>query len=134
MYDPLFEWDEAKAAINFRKHQVGFTEGATVFNDEFIATMPDPAHSEDGLRPEYDFSNALRGKHHKPMHQGYSVEVHKDDGTTVIEHYQVAEGTVMLQPDVRAYFPDSESVNKALRSLITLMAELPETGKRAGSA
>jgi len=95
------------------------------------ANNPTP---EADLRPEYDFSNAVRGKHHKPMHKGYSVEVHKADGTTVIEHYQVAEGTVMLQPDVRAYFPDSESVNKALRSLITLMSELPETGKRAGSA
>ena len=58
--------------------------------------------SEDELRPEYDFSNAVRGKHHKPMNKGYSVEVPKADGTTVIEHYQVAEGTVMLQPDVRA--------------------------------
>lgn len=46
MNDPFFEWDEDKAASNFRKHQISFTEGATVFNDEFIATMPDPYHSE----------------------------------------------------------------------------------------
>jgi len=45
MNDPLFEWDEDKAASNFRKHQVSFTESATVFNDEFIATMLDPNHS-----------------------------------------------------------------------------------------
>ena len=31
---------------------------------------------------------------------------------------------------VREYFPDSESVNAALRSLIALMAELPATRKR----
>ena len=46
MNDPFFEWDEDKAASNLRKHQVSFTEGATVFNDEFIATLPDPAHSQ----------------------------------------------------------------------------------------
>lgn len=45
MNDPFFEWDEDKAASNLRKHQVSFTEGATVFNDEFVATMPDPDHS-----------------------------------------------------------------------------------------
>jgi len=28
---------------------------------------------------------------------------------------------VMLEPDVREYFPTSESVNKALRSLIEIM-------------
>jgi hypothetical protein len=71
----------------------------------------------------------VRGKHYKPLHKGYSVHIHKPDGTTVIEHYKIAEGTVMLQPDVRKHFPDSDSVNTALRSLITLMAELPEKGK-----
>jgi chemotaxis receptor (MCP) glutamine deamidase CheD len=39
------------------------------------------------------------------------------------------EGTVMLQPDVREYFPDSEAVNTALRSLITLMAHMPSKSK-----
>jgi hypothetical protein len=43
----------------------------------------------------------------------------------------LAEGTVLLQPDVREYFPDSESVNAALRSLIALMAELPTKRKPA---
>jgi len=46
MNDPLFEWDEEKAASNFKKHKISFREGATVFNDEFIATMPDPSQSE----------------------------------------------------------------------------------------
>ena len=81
------------------------------------------------MRPEYDFTDAVRGKHYKPLHKGYSVHIHKPDGTTVVEHYKIAEGTVMLQPDVRKHFPDSEAVNAALRSLITLLAELPEKGK-----
>jgi hypothetical protein len=44
------EWDEAKAAANRRKHQVGFEEGATVFEDPFLLTFPDPEHSESEER------------------------------------------------------------------------------------
>ena len=42
---PQYEWDEDKARTNLRKHQVSFLEGATVFNDQFVATQPDPDHS-----------------------------------------------------------------------------------------
>ena len=42
-----FEWDDEKAESNFKKHRVSFEEGATVFNDPIIATIPDPDHSED---------------------------------------------------------------------------------------
>ena len=37
----------------------------------------------------------------------------------------MTEGTVLLQPDVRKYFPDSDAVNSALRSLIALMEVMP---------
>ena len=84
---------------------------------------------DDDMRPEYDFRGAARGKHYKPLHKGYTVHIHKPDGTTVVEHYKIAAGTVMLQPDVRKHFPDSESVNTALRSLITLMSEMPRKSK-----
>jgi len=40
-----FEWDEAKAKANLRKHKVSFHEGKTVFNDSFLMTFPDPEHS-----------------------------------------------------------------------------------------
>ena len=36
-----FEWDEAKARENLRKHKVGFDEGKTIFNDPFLLTFPD---------------------------------------------------------------------------------------------
>jgi uncharacterized DUF497 family protein len=45
-----YEWDEDKARANLRKHQVSFQEGATVFNDQFVATLPDPDHSYDEQR------------------------------------------------------------------------------------
>jgi hypothetical protein len=82
---------------------------------------------DDEMLPEYDFSKAERGKFYKPLNKGYSTHVHQADGTTVINHYTLAEGTVLLEPDVRAVFPDSESVNAALRSLIDLMGHFPKT-------
>jgi hypothetical protein len=83
------------------------------------------------MRPEYDFRGAVRGKHYKPLHKGYTVHIHKADGTTVVKHFKLEDGTVMLEPDVRAYFPDSEAVNTALRSLIALMAQMPSKKKHA---
>jgi hypothetical protein len=81
---------------------------------------------DDDMRPEYDFRGAVRGKFYKPLHKGYSVTIHKEDGSTVIEHYKLIDGAIMLQPDVRAYFPDSDAVNKTLRSLIDLMSQLSD--------
>ena len=49
------------------------------------------------LRPEYDFSSGVRGKHHEAYRQGSNV--------------------VLLDPDVAAVFKDSDAVNAALRAL-----------------
>lgn len=40
-----FEWDEAKADSNRKKHQVTFEEAKTVFNDPMAITIADPNHS-----------------------------------------------------------------------------------------
>ena len=45
-----FEWNEKKAQLNFEKHKVSFEESITVFYDPFLATMPDPDHSDDEQR------------------------------------------------------------------------------------
>ena len=74
------------------------------------------------MRPEYDFTGGVRGKHYKALRQGYTVKVHQSDGATLVQHFKLEEGTVVLEPDVRKYFPDSEAVNTALRCLIPLMA------------
>ena len=76
----------------------------------------DPDKSE--MRPEYDFSRGVRGKHHRAYRQGHYVRVSKEDGTVAVQYFTEEEGSVMLDPDVRAEFPDSESVNRALRTLI----------------
>lgn len=45
-----FEWDDAKAASNERKHRVSFTEAASAFADPLAAILPDPDHSEEEAR------------------------------------------------------------------------------------
>ena len=55
----------------------------------------------DELRREYDLSRlngGVRGKY--------------------AERYRAGTNLVLLSPDVAEYFPDEQSVNKALRSLI----------------
>jgi hypothetical protein len=55
----------------------------------------------DKLRPEYDLSKlkgGVRGKYAKRFQQGTNL--------------------VLLSPDVAKYFPNEQSVNAALRSLV----------------
>jgi hypothetical protein len=81
------------------------------------------------MRPKYDFrgKNGVRGKYHKPYRQGHTVTIREADGTATVQHFKLADGAVMLEPDVRACFPNSEAVNKTLRSIIALV---PTKGKR----
>ncbi len=57
----------------------------------------------DDLRPEYDLSKlkkGVRGKYAKRFQKGTNL--------------------VLLSPDVAKYFPDEQSVNDALRSLVSI--------------
>jgi len=54
--------------------------------------------SDENMRAEYDFSNAVRGKYTDRFSQDVVM--------------------VTLEPDVAAAFPDAESVNEALRVLL----------------
>lgn len=75
------------------------------------------------MSPEYNLEGkkGVRGKYAKSMQKGYSVRVLKADGTVETSQFVPKENAVVLDPDVKAYFPDSESVNRALRSLIDLI-------------
>lgn len=86
---------------------------------------------DDEMLPEYDFRGGVRGKHYEAYRRGHTETIHKTDGTTRVQHFKLEEGAVMLEPDVRAYFPDSETVNKALRGLITLLPRKSKTKVRA---
>lgn len=45
-----YTWNPVKARANLGKHQVGFTEAATVFEDPLGITVYDPDHSVDEER------------------------------------------------------------------------------------
>jgi hypothetical protein len=85
------------------------------------STKPKKKVSE--MRAEYDFSGGIRGKHAAAYSQGHSVTIHKKDGSTVVQYFTLEDGAVMIDPDVREYFPDAESVNSALRSLIAIASK-----------
>jgi len=61
---------------------------------------------QDTMRDEYDFTKGVRGKH-----------TYVRDGKTNL---------VLLDPDVAAVFPDSASVNEALRLLARLARQQSE--------
>lgn len=60
------------------------------------------------MLPEYDFSQGVRGKYAKRYREGCNV--------------------VVLEPDVAKAFPDSKSVNRALRHLAEIIREHSATG------
>ena len=55
------------------------------------------------MRDEYDFSKGVRGKY--------------------ADRYAKGSNVVVLDPDVAEVFPDSESVNKALRAIAEIARE-----------
>ncbi len=62
------------------------------------------------MRPEYDFSSGVRGKHH--------------------DVYRAGTNVVFLEPDLIDAFPDSASVNQALRLLVKLSRSATLTSSR----
>ncbi len=52
------------------------------------------------MRDEYDFRKGVRGKYTKKYKEGTNI--------------------VLLDPELRASFPDDEAVNKALRELLEI--------------
>ena len=47
---PDFEWDPEKAGKNFRKHEVGFEEACSIFDDLLFITFLDEEHTKDEER------------------------------------------------------------------------------------
>jgi len=82
---------------------------------------------DNNMRVEYDFTGGVRGKHYGAMQAGYTITTHNADGTTVVKDVMPKKGAVALEPDILAYFPDSESVNRALRCLIPLLPKKHRT-------
>lgn len=62
------------------------------------------------MLPEYDFSNAVRGKYYERYRQGTNV--------------------VLLDPDIAEVFPNATAVNDALRALVAV-ADAKASRRRA---
>jgi hypothetical protein len=56
------------------------------------------ANEAEDMKPEYDFSHGVRGKYAKKYDEGSNI--------------------ILLDPDVAKLFPDSKTVNDALRVLV----------------
>lgn len=68
----------------------------------------------DEMRADYDFSSGVRGKHHAA--------------------YRAGTNLVLLAPDLVTVFPDSASVNRALRRYIKLSREKSLSENRPNKA
>jgi hypothetical protein len=61
------------------------------------------------MQKEYDFSKGVRGKYHKRFTEGSNV--------------------VVIEAELSRIFPDSRSVNQALRSLVSIARKSTEKPK-----
>ena len=56
-----FEWGDAKAGSNFKKHRVTFDEAVTVFGGSLAITFPDTDHKDGERRSRtYGMSSSNR--------------------------------------------------------------------------
>ena len=69
--------------------------------------------TSDGMRKEYDLSGGVRGKYYKRF-------------------AKYADSIVLLDADVAKVFPDSRSVNAALRAIIPLVGLTKPRRRKAG--
>ena len=74
-----------------------------------MSRKPSPKY-DDELRPEYDFTGGVRGK--------------------FFNEYQKGTNVVLLDPDVAEVFPDSTSVNEALRALARIVKKQTKRSQR----
>ena len=71
-----------------------------------------PMSNDPDMLEEYDFSKGIRGKYAKRYSKGTNV--------------------VIIDPDVAEFFPDENSVNDALRSLIPIIKKREKRAAEQG--
>ncbi len=71
-----------------------------------------PMSNDPDMLEEYDFSKGIRGKYVKKYSKGTNV--------------------VIIDPDVAEFFPDENSVNDALRSLIPIIKKREKRAAEQG--
>lgn len=73
---------------------------------------------EPEMLPHYDFSEAVVGKHYRKFREGVNIKL-LEGGKSV--------QLIALDDDLQSIFPDSKSVNDALRHII---AAIPKRTKK----
>lgn len=106
-----FTWDPDRAAENLRKHGVDFVEASTIVGDPLEVTIPDPEYSEGEGR----FLSLGQSTDARLLVVAYTER----EGTIRIIH-RAGTNVVLLDADVAKAFPDSASVNAALRLLLEI--------------
>lgn len=74
----------------------------------------------DEIKP-IDFSDGVRGKHSGSYRKGHTVKIHHDDGAVTVQRFIPDKDAILLDKDVKAFFPNAEAVNNALRTLINII-------------
>ena len=86
--------------------------------------------ASDEMRPRYDFSGGVRGKYARRLREnGCMIRVIHEDGTFT-EKRVPGEMMIVLELDVWEHFPNSQAVNHALRTLISLVSENPQAAAK----
>lgn len=65
----------------------------------------------DTMRPEYDFSNGVRG--------------------AVAKRYRAGTNVMVIDPEVLDVFPDSKAVNEALRALAPVLRKAKRGSRKS---
>jgi hypothetical protein len=94
------------------RRDVEFKEASTIFDDPLSSTIADPDQTIEAreMRAEYDFSAGVRGKY--------------------VDRYRRGINVVLIDPELADVFPESKSVNDALRALVAI-ATRADSRKRA---
>ena len=66
--------------------------------------------NDPDMLEEYDFSRGVRGRYAR--------------------RYAAGANVVVIEPDVAEYFPDHDSVNESLRSLVSIIKKRARTEQR----
>jgi hypothetical protein len=73
---------------------------------------------EDNMRAEYDFTGGVRGKHYRDMQAGYTITIHKADGTIAGAGNEIA-GHIRKDPAVvTRYLREKEEFGAEVKRVI----------------
>jgi uncharacterized DUF497 family protein len=156
-----FVWDPRKAASNLRKHSVTFEEAATVFDDEHALVQQDLTHADRLLilgvsararllfvvyvEVEADDSSGSSAPAKRPPMSARRTKTSEPSAASLREIPEVRDWSKarrnpyvrgrrarVLDADLAKAFPDSSSVNAALRELLAVRAVVrPRRGRAA---